>query len=107
MPDSHRFRNGHQKCACSALEQVLMARVGAGLATGRGMPPHSWPRPKVQDGNDLITRSQFTEEKSMIPNQNRHPDREDALFTMNKTHPFGLAAFRGIVLAISFIVQCC
>ena len=71
------------------------------------MPPHSWPRPKVQDGNDLIARSQFTEEKSMIPNQNTHPDREDVLFTMNKTHPFGLAAFRAIVLVISFIVQGC
>ena len=43
----------------------------------------------------------------MIPNQNRHPDREDVLFTMNKTHPFGLAAFKAIVLVISVIVQGC
>lgn len=39
----------------------------------------------------------------MIPNKNRHPDREDGLFTMDKTHPSGLAASRGTVLTVSFI----
>ena len=38
----------------------------------------------------------------MIPNKNRHPDREDILFTTDKTHLFGLAAFRDIVLTIFF-----